>query len=140
MGDLKPVPVPDEFSAGFWAAAEEGKLAFQTCSACGTKAHPPVLHCQKCLTSGFTFEPEEGPFVLRSWTVAHYSFLSGFADEVPYTMGVASPKKHPQIRLLARLEGGAETEPRIGDILTVGFSRSEDGPALPVLVPAEAAE
>lgn len=138
MSEPKPQPVPDEQSSPFWAAVEHGVLAFQTCSACGTKAHPPVLHCSKCLSSNFTFEPFDGPLILRSWTKAYHSFLSGFGADVPFTIGIASPVEHPQVRLLARLQGGAETEPRIGTPVAVGFARSEEGATLPVLIPAEA--
>jgi hypothetical protein len=41
----KPVPVPDDLSAGYWAAAARGVLALPRCRACRRYAFPPRNVC-----------------------------------------------------------------------------------------------
>ena len=45
---VRPVPVPDERSAGYWEAARRGELALARCAGCGAFAHPPSTVCPHC--------------------------------------------------------------------------------------------
>ena len=39
----RPVPVPDEVSAPFWTAADNGSLVVQRCSTCQALQYPPDM-------------------------------------------------------------------------------------------------
>src|SRR5437764_5884220 len=84
----KPVPVPDEYSEGFWEAAAAHVLAIQRCQTCRFYSYPPVTLCQSCLSQdrAFRFEPVSGRATIRTWTVMRQAFLPGFQGDIPYVV------------------------------------------------------
>ncbi|MBX6388498.1 MAG: OB-fold domain-containing protein [Frankia sp.] len=128
----RPVPVPDETSAPYWAAAARHELVIARCARCRMFTHPPDLTCPHCGSTdpGFTFEPVSGRGVVRSWTVVHQSFLPGF--EVPFVLVDVELAEQPELRLIGRLLDGPGAGPRLGDPVTVAF----EDVAADVAVPA----
>jgi uncharacterized OB-fold protein len=130
----KPVPVPDEQSAGFWEAANEHVLAVQRCEACGTAAHPPVMVCGHCHDPGrrFRFEPVSGRGRVKTWTVMRQAFLPGFAPDVPYAVAEIE-LDDADVRLIARVHGTAPDALSIGAPVSVSFDEVAEGVAVPVV-------
>jgi uncharacterized OB-fold protein len=130
----KPLPVPDEGSEGYWAAAARGVLALPRCGVCGRFALPPDVVCPECGSTDprFTTEPVEGGGTVRSWTVVRDAFLPGFAGDVPYLLVDVELDAQPDLRMIGRLVDGAAAPVRVGDRVTVAFDALADG----VMVPA----
>ena len=57
----RPLPIPDESSAPFWAAAAEHVLTVARCARCAALTMPPDVVCPNCHSTdpGFTFTPVE---------------------------------------------------------------------------------
>lgn len=82
----RPVPVPDEATAGFWEAARRHELAFQRCQHCGRYAHLPVAFCRGCHNldqPSFRFERVSGRGQVVNWTVIHDHMVAGFQGSGP---------------------------------------------------------
>jgi uncharacterized OB-fold protein len=135
MSDLKPVPVPDERTEGFWRAAADGVLAIQRCDRCGHFEHPPVFVCARCHApeAAFTFTPVSGRAVVRTWTVVHTSFLTAFAADVPYVLVEVELPEQTGLCYTARLVDGPTAGLRLGAPVEVVFEPLRDGFVLPQL-------
>jgi uncharacterized OB-fold protein len=131
----KPVPVPDDQSAGFWAAAGEHILAIQRCEACGTVAHPPVMVCGHCHDAErrFRFEPVSGRGRVKTWTVMRQAFLPGFAPDLPYAVAEIE-LDDVDVHMIGRLRGPAPEALAVGAPVSVSFDDVADGVAVPVFV------
>lgn len=129
----KPLPVADEQSAGYWAAAAEHVLALAQCGRCGRFTHPPGVVCPHCLDTdpGFTFVPVDGRGTVRSWTVLRDSFLPGFAPDVPFVLVDVELDAQPDLRMIGRLVDGPAAPLRIGDRVVTVFDDLADGIAVP---------
>ena len=113
---MRPVPVPDEQSEPFWAAAARGELVLARCDACRRLAHPPEPVCPHCFEGTPTFERVEPRGVVRSWTVVRQSFLPGFDDVLPLVL--VDVDLGDDVRLIGRLVDG---EPALGADVHVVF-------------------
>lgn len=128
----RPVPIPDETSAAFWAAAAEHTLMLARCGVCGAFSHPPGPVCPHCGSTApeFAFERVEGIGTVRSWTVVRQSFLPGF--EVPFVLVDVELDIQSDLRLIGRLVQGADAPLQIG--MRVGLTFEDLAPR--VAVPA----
>ena len=56
------VPVPDELSAPYWAAAADHQLKLPRCSRCGEFSMPPDITCPSChaLEPNYAYEKVSG--------------------------------------------------------------------------------
>jgi uncharacterized OB-fold protein len=130
----KPVPVPDDATAGFWAAAQRHSLEFQRCDHCGNYAHPPVRFCQECHNlSGpsFTFTPITPRGTVLNWTVMHDAMVRGFQDEVPWVHAMVAFDDQPSLRFVSVIENGLTADLRIGAPVEVILRDVADGVTLP---------
>ncbi len=127
-----PVPVPDERSAGYWAAAAEGVLALQCCDHCGRLAVPPDIICVGCRSPEPSFhdEPVSGMGTVRSWTVMRTAFLPGFAPLVPYVLADVELDEQPDLRIIARVLAGADAM-AVGARVSTQFDEVAPGFAVP---------
>jgi uncharacterized OB-fold protein len=131
--ERRPLPVPDEQSARYWAAAADHVLALARCMQCGHIAHPPGVVCPGCLhpTPGFDFLPVDGRGAIRSWTVIRDSFLPGFHDLVPFMLVDVELYVQPGLRLIGRLVDGVDADVHLGDRVTTVFDDLAPGIAVP---------
>jgi uncharacterized OB-fold protein len=138
----KPVPEPDAFSEGFWAAAARHVLAVQRCLNCGHLEHPPLGVCQVCRDPAprFAFEPVSGKARLVSWTVMRDSFIPSFRADVPYAVGLVELVEQKGLRMIARLADGAGEPYAIGMPMEVGFDDVAPGVSLPTFRRASGAD
>jgi uncharacterized OB-fold protein len=130
----RPVPVPDDQSEGYWAAAADHVLALARCSRCGSFTHPPDVVCPHCRSSHpeYVFTPVDGTGVIRSWTVMRQSFLPGFDDDVPFVLADVELSACSDIRLIGRLVDGPDAPGlRLGAQVRLAFEDVEPGVSIP---------
>ena len=134
----RPVPVPDEGSAPFWAAAAVGELSLATCSTCGAVAHPPEVVCPTCRSTSpdWSFAPVASTGVVRSWTVLRQPFLPGFADDLPIVLVDVAidgtlQTNGTEVRLIGRLLDGVDAPLALGAAVAVDFEQLPGDVAVP---------
>jgi uncharacterized OB-fold protein len=129
----RPLPIPDESSAPFWAAAAEHALTVARCARCAALTMPPDVVCPHCHSTdpGFTFSPVSGRGVVRSWTVVRQAFLPGFDGDLPFVLVDVELVEQSELRLIGRLLDGVEADIHIGAAVAVGFEELAPGVALP---------
>lgn len=127
----RPVPEPDERSAGYWEAAASHVLTVAECSRCNGRTMPPDAVCPRCrsVDPQFRFVPVSGEGTVRSWTVIRQSFLPGF--DVPFVLVDVALDDAADVRLIGRLVDGADAPLRQGDRVAVTFEDVADGVAVP---------
>jgi uncharacterized OB-fold protein len=100
----KPRPHIDAVSRGFWEHARGGRLAMQTCDACGHVHFPGSPVCPNCLSSEQTWQPVSGRGSLESWVAFHRAYWPGFVAAVPYDVCLVRLAEGPL--LVSNLVGG----------------------------------
>jgi uncharacterized OB-fold protein len=130
----RPLPVPDERSAGYWEAAARHVLAIARCGACGAFSHPPDQTCAACgsLAPNWTFEPVSGRGKVKSWTMVRQALLPGF--ETPYRIVDVELEEQSELRLVGRLLDGPNAEVRLGAPVRVAFEDLAPGVTVPAFV------
>jgi len=130
---MRPVPVPDEFSAPFWDAAAQHVLSIARCSRCGAFSHPPDVICPHCGSTdpGFEFQPVSGRGSVRSWTVVRQSFLPGFEADLPFVLVDVELVEQPELRLIGRLLDGPDAPLALGTAVKAAFEDIAPGVSIP---------
>jgi uncharacterized OB-fold protein len=119
----RPVPVPDDLSSPYWAAAARHELALPRCGRCGAISVPPDVTCPRCATTepGWAYETVAGGGTVRSWTVVRQSFLPGFDADLPFVLVDVELDAQPDLRLVGRLLDGVDAPLAVGDRVEVAF-------------------
>jgi uncharacterized OB-fold protein len=127
----RPLPVPDDTSGPYWAAAADHILTVARCGRCRTLALPPDVVCGACGSTdpGYEFTPVTGRGAVRSWTVVRQSFLPGF--EVPFVLVDVELEEQADLRVIGRLLDGVDAQLRLGAVVRVAFEDLTDGIAVP---------
>jgi len=125
-------PAVTEETAAFWAAAAEGRLVIERCTACGAESFPPRGVCRAC--RGREMLPAEvtGPGRVYSCTVNYQRWLPDLA--VPYAIVLVEFDDHPGVRVTGRLRGCPPQDAAIGMTVDVGFQPGPGGFAIPSFV------
>jgi uncharacterized OB-fold protein len=138
---VKPVPVPDQASAPFFAGALEGRLMLRRCGACNTFMSPiagigaPVRpRCVKCFSGDLAWVPSGGRAALYSFVLMHQRYDEAFADELPYNIAVVETEEG--VRLTSQVVGCPNDALEIGMALEVVFERVSETVAIPRFRPA----
>lgn len=112
MSTNKPMPVPTEISAPFWAGLKEQRLTIPQCQACGHWIFYPRRHCDRCYSHDLKWQDVSGSGTLYSFTVARIPTLPDFADEAPQKLAVVELDEG--VRINTTLVGLAEDEIKVG--------------------------
>ena len=133
---MRPIPVPDDNSAPYWAAAADHVLTVARCSVCRVYTIPLAVVCPHCQSTepAFVFEPVGGRGTLRSWTTVRQSFLPGFDDDLPFVLADVELDEQQELRMIGRLLDGAEVPLHLGDRVTVAFEDLAPGVGIPAFV------
>jgi uncharacterized protein len=128
----RPVPVPDEASAPFFAGAARGELMLQHCRVCGASMWPVKSRCVECFSAEVEWSAASGRGELYSFVVVHQRY-PGF-DE-PYVLAtVVTPEG---VRFNTSIVGADPDELRIGMELTVVFDAVSDDVVVPKFEPVQ---
>jgi uncharacterized protein len=127
------VPVPDELSAPYWAAAARHALVIARCSRCGSFAIPPGQACAACGSTDpeYAWDEVSGAGTVRSWTVIRQSFLSGFDADLPFLLVDVELAEQPELRMIGRLLDGPDAPVTIGTQVKAAFEDVADGVSVP---------
>jgi len=96
------IPEPDGLNAEFYARAQDGTLHLQACAACGALRHPPRHACARCGSMESEWRTSPGRGRLYSWTVTHFPYDRGWAEETPYATGIVELDEG--VRLVGHLD------------------------------------
>jgi len=99
----KPVVVPSEDSAPFWAAAKDHKLVLQKCGTCGSFRFPPSPLCPECSAMGGEWTGLTGRGKVFSFVVFHRAYHKGFEADLPYAVALVELDEGP--RLISNVVG-----------------------------------
>ena len=107
----KPLPVPDERSAGYWAAAAAGTLALPRCTVCGRYALPPgprlpVLREHRPRVRRPSRSRAAAPSARGRWSATRSSPASPTTCRTCSSTSSSTPS--PTSRLIGRLVDGAD--------------------------------
>lgn len=129
----RPIPVPDETTAGFWEHARRHELAFQQCRHCGRFAHLPVAFCRGChnlADPSFEFARVSGRGTVVNWTVIHDHMVAGFQDAGPLVHVLVQLVDQEDLYFPATLIGDTSGL-ELGAAVEVVFRDVADGVTLP---------
>ena len=132
-GASRPVPVPDEVSAPYWAAAARHVLVIARCSRCGSLSIPPGQACEQCGSTDpdYSWQEVSGTGIVRSWTVVRMSFLPGFDRDLPYLLVDVELAEQPELRIIGRLLDGPDAPVTIGAKVKAAFEDVAEGVSVP---------
>ncbi|MQY24150.1 Zn-ribbon domain-containing OB-fold protein [Nocardia macrotermitis] len=132
----RPLPVPDETSAEYWAAAARHEPVIPRCARCDAYSLPPEAICRHCGSTSpeFRFDRVSGDGVIRSWTTVHRATLTGFADQVPYLLVDVELAEQPDLRMIGRLLDGPNNGVHQGDSVRIAFEDVGEDTAIPAFV------
>lgn len=123
----RPVPVPDDVTAGYWDSIRAHRLSIQRCLRCSRFNHVPGLTCPACGSEDLRYEPVSGRGTVHSYTVLEDSPGPGFASLVPLVVVVVELVEQPGLLMVADLIGAGPAGVRIGAAVEVTFEEiSED--------------
>jgi uncharacterized OB-fold protein len=128
----RPVPMPDEASAPFFAGAARGELMLQHCRVCGAFMWPVKSRCVECFSAEVEWSVASGRGELYSFVVVHQRY-PGF-DE-PYVL--ATVETPEGVRFNTSIVGADPDELRIGMQLTVVFDAVSDDVVVPKFEPVQ---
>jgi uncharacterized OB-fold protein len=127
----KPIPVADELSRPFWAAAKERRLEVQRCGSCGYYNHPPRPFCDACLGQELSFVPVSGRGTVYTFTVMHQRDVAGFEDEAPFINIVVELDEQAQLLMVSNLLIAERSKVKIGAKADVYFEDRGEGIVIP---------
>lgn len=107
----RPFPLPDEYSAPFFAHLAEGRLTLQHCRACGT-AQLGQSACFRCGNGQLDSRDASGVGVVHTFVIMHICYHRAFADEIPYNAAIVELEEGP--RLATNILGVTHGNLRIG--------------------------
>jgi uncharacterized protein len=131
----KPVPVADELSEPFWAAAKKRRLMAQRCADCGYYNHPPRPACDRCCSQRLDFAPLSGRGTIYTFTVMHQSNVAGFESETPYVNILVELDEQPMLFMVSNLPRAELDKIRIGGRVEVWFEQRDADVVVPQFRP-----
>jgi hypothetical protein len=93
----KPLPVIDESSAPFWAAAKKRVLQLPKCSDCNQLRIQFERWCPSCSSESFTWETMSGEGTVWSHCEFHRPYFKEFENELPYNVVLIKLKEGPKL-------------------------------------------
>ena len=129
----RPAPTPDADSAPYWAAAHDGRLLVQRCTACG---HTQLYPRDRCLVCRGPVEWVEasGRGTVYSFTVIRQNYSRPFRDWIPYVVALVDLEEGPRV-----MTNIVECEPdavRIGMAVRARFEPVSDEAGIALFAPA----
>ena len=132
---LRPLPLADDASEGFWAAARAHRLAIQRCTHCRRWNHAPSLACPGCGSFELAYEDVSGRGTLFSWTAIREAPAPGFRDRLPVIVGMIELAEQPHLLMCANVLGIEERDLKLGLPLMVEFETVNEECTLPQFRP-----
>ena len=125
----RPLPVPDQLAAEFWAFAREGVLMFQRCTRCLQAQHYPRPLCIACGSEAWTWEQASGIGVIHTFTVTLRNDATAFRGRVPYVLAIVDLPEG--LRMTGNVLHAEPDSVRIGDSVRLTFEALDEHFHLP---------
>lgn len=129
---MRILPVPDELTAPYWAAAAGHRLVIQQCE-CGRLSHPPVAVCPECHSRSFQWAPMSGYGSVYAFTSVCHAVHPVTMGHTPYLIALIELDEGP--RMLTNLRRCEAHEVRVGLPVQVIFEDLSDTVSLPQFTP-----
>lgn len=124
---MRPIPIPDEDSAGFWEGCKRHQLTIKRCGDCGFYIHLPKQRCPKCWSINVVNAVVSGKGTVYTVTIPNVDTAPGFTP--PFNVVLVELDEQPGLRIMSNIIGCADDEIAIGMPVEVTFSDvlAEDG-------------
>ncbi|QMU74521.1 protein dehydratase [Streptacidiphilus sp. PB12-B1b] len=129
---VRPRPVVNRDTAGFWEGVAAGELRFQRCDDCGAARFPWLPGCNACGSARWTAEAASGAGTVYSSVVVHHPLPAAF--DRPYA--VALVELAEGVRIVSNVVGIQPQRVRIGLPVELVFERCDDELTLPMFRPS----
>jgi uncharacterized OB-fold protein len=130
------LPITDRRSEEWFAAAAEGRLLVQRCTACGRHQFYPRRHCAACGVLDVEWTEATGTGRLHTFTVVHRTPNAEFGARTPYVFAIVELDEGP--RMTTSIVGVPFDRLRCDMPVHVVFPEAAEGaPVLPVFTPIE---
>lgn len=129
-GDVqdRPLPLPDNVSARYWASAARGELVFQRCLACGHTQLYPRAMCVRC--GGDTaWEEASGAGTVYTYTVIRKNLARPFDKLGAYVVAMIELAEGP--RMMSNVTDVDPADVRVGLPVTAYAVQVRDDVAIP---------
>ncbi|MCW2495147.1 OB-fold domain-containing protein [Jatrophihabitans sp.] len=114
-------------TAGYWIAADEGRLVIQRCTECGTHRHPPAPACYRCQSFQWDWHQVSGAGQIFSYTWVHAALTQAFVATVPYNVCVVELADTDGVRIASTVTGVNEGDDLIGSRVQGYFADAGGG-------------
>jgi uncharacterized OB-fold protein len=135
---LRPIPVPDALTQGYWDAAKSEVLAIQHCQECGYYSHPPKAECPECGGTDLPYEPMSGRGSVYTYTIVQDTRIKRFEPSLPYVVAQVELAEQAGLRVTCNLTGTDPDDVKTGLAVEVMFLKIGDGMVLPDFRPVKA--
>ncbi|GGY29831.1 bifunctional MaoC family dehydratase N-terminal/OB-fold nucleic acid binding domain-containing protein [Streptomyces djakartensis] len=126
--ELRPRPVINRDTAGFWEGVARHELLIQRCAGCGTLRLPWLPGCNSCGCARWDTVAAGGEGTVYSYVVMHHPPFRAF--EPPYAVGLIELAEG--VRIVSNVVGVPYDKVRIGMPVRLTFRRYDDKLVLPV--------
>jgi uncharacterized protein len=132
---MRILPVADELTAPYWAAAREHRLVIQRCR-CGRLFHPPVVSCPECAGATLTWKQVSGDGQVYAFTRVEHPVHPVMTGHTPYIVVLVELAEGP--RILTNLRHCDPSAVHVGLPVRVLFEDVSETVSLPQFAPRPA--
>lgn len=133
---VRPLPVPTQEDAPFWAAAREHRLILPHCLDCGHLWLPAYARCTRCASANLDWIKASGRGTVWAAIEMHRQYVAWFAPRLPYAVVVIRLEEGPF--LYSNIVGADYSEIAIDAPVEVIFEDASETISLPLFRLAEA--
>lgn len=134
----RPLPVLNAETKVLFDSARQGQLILQHCSKCAGYRFIPRKFCDQCGSSDWEWKPASGRGELISFAKVHKVFHPGFANRIPYPIGVVELEEGPRLTSALRVE--PETKLQAGMAVQVEFEQRNEEINMPLFRVGQASQ
>ncbi len=129
---VKQGVIPDDLTKPFWAAANEGRLVVQNCSACNRLQHPPAPVCGQCGSEDdLEWNQMSGRGKIYNYGVVHDCPVELLQEDQPFNLAVIMLEEDPGIQMYSLLPGTPVDKVPVGAGVEVVFEATANGQKVP---------
>jgi acetyl-CoA acetyltransferase/uncharacterized OB-fold protein len=115
----RTLPLLRDWNRFFWTSGEDGRLRFQSCSACTRLQHPPTPVCRSCGSGDLGVRAVSGRAVVHGHTTNVQQWSADQA--VPYVVAVVAIEEDARVRLTTNVVGCEPDHVEVGLPVRVVF-------------------
>lgn len=90
-------PIPDAFTAPWWAACREHRLMVRACRGCGRTHFPPRPACPRCWSDDVDWRDSAGTGTLYTYSVVRENDLDPFSGSLLYITAIVELGEGPRL-------------------------------------------